>query len=108
MTRRHYVGIGLGALHLVVVVLATTFIHVNDLPWIWMLLFPIDFPFSLLTIGGLDVMREMWGDIVWEESWKHTAYNYWPIFVHGFIGSLWWGAIPILVGKFLASKRRLQ
>ena len=106
MTRKYFIGIGLGLLHLVVVMSATFSVHINDLPWVWMLLFPIDFPFSLLTIGGLDVMRDMWGDVAWEENWKHIVYNYWPVFVHAFIGSLWWGTIPIIVGKFLAKPPR--
>lgn len=104
VTARVYVGIGLGALHLIVVLYATFSIDVNDLPWLWMSLFPIDFPFSLLTLGGLSVMQDMWGDVVWDENWKHALYNYWPVFVHGFMGSLWWGLIPMIVSKLSAKK----
>lgn len=105
MTRKHYVGIGLGTLHLVIVLFATYTADSNNLPWVWMLLFPIDFPFSLLTVGGLNVMQDMWGDVVWDEGWKHIIYNYWPVFVHGLIGSLWWCVIPIIVSKLLANKK---
>ena len=102
MKRKYYLGIGLGLLHLILVASATLSGQVNDLPWIWMLLFPVDFPISLLNIVGLDVMREMWGDVVWDEAWKNAFYNYyWPVFVHGVIGSLWWGMIPIVVTNFL-------
>lgn len=104
-TSKHYVGIGLGALHLIVVLYAALSVHVNDMPWVWMFLFPIDFPFSLLAIGGLNVMQDVWGDVVWDEGWKHAVYTYWPVFVHGVIGSLWWGLIPIIVSNFLANKQ---
>lgn len=103
----YVIGVGLGALHLIVFILVAYSFQPNDLPWIWMVFFPIDFPFSLLTIGGLYAMQDLWGDVVWAEHWKHVIYNYWPFFVHGVIGSLWWGSIPILVGRVIA-KRKLR
>ncbi len=105
MTRQHYVGIGLGVLHLVIVLYAAFSVDANDLPWLWMLLFPVDFPVSLLTVWGMDVMQHVWGDIFWDEDWKHSAYNYWPFFVHGLLGSLWWGALAIVVTRLLANRK---
>lgn len=107
MKLRCLIGVGLGLLHMILIVLVAYSFHPNDLPWIWMFFFPIDFPFSLLTIGGLYAMQDVWGDVIWTEHWKHMIYNYWPFFVHGVIGSLWWGSIPIIVGRVI-ERRKLK
>lgn len=106
ITRSYYVGAIFALIHLVAVIDAVLSVRPNDLPWVWMIFFPIDFPWSLLSVGGLHAMLNIWGDVHWGEQWKHTVYAYWPVFVHGIIGSLWWGTIPILVGKVLSKRKQ--
>lgn len=104
--RVHNIGIVLGIIHFAAVIYAVYMFDVNDLVWLWIIFFPIDFPFSLLTISGLQVMQNVWSDVHWVEEWKHIVYNYWPVFIHGVIGSLWWGTIPTLVRRFVVGSRK--
>ena len=73
----------------------------NEIVWIWMPFLAIDFPVSLLSIGGMDFMIHVWGEPPYAQSWKESLYDNWPTFIHLIIGTIWWYYIPVIGSKLI-------
>jgi hypothetical protein len=99
-----FAGLVVGGIHLAIVSYFALVIGHNNLPWIWMAFAVIDFPVSLLTFSGLKAMLFIWGDVVWKEESRQLIYASWPIFVHAFLGSVWWGFVTKYFVRLVCKK----
>lgn len=70
---------------------------------IWLVWFPVDFPWSLLNLLGGEGYSN-WVQHISETSEIMGYILYTPYLVHGLIGTVWWFFIPHLIRKFLKSR----
>ena len=62
---------------------------------LWTIWLPIDFPVSLITIAGLDLVQ---GDSELVSTFRRVL----PFFVHGFLGPVWWYFLVMLIGRLFS------
>ena len=97
----NYVGITLSTIHFIAFVL--TVIYVNNSSseqseFIWLLWFPVDFPWSLLhLVGGKQYGRFI--RLIYDYSYVLYSMLYTPYLVHGYIGTIWWFFLPKIIKK---------
>lgn len=102
-TRSKIFGAYLSGLHLlisfsVIISLAT---HEPDSQWqlIWIIFFPFDFPFSLVTILAPMIISDfsIYG---LRYPLGEVASFIVPAFIHGIIGPIWYYFIPVLISHY--------
>ena len=65
----------------------------------WLVWFPIDFPWSFLNLAPRWVMPDGVDDVLGIP--RYTLAEYWHVFVHGVIGTIWWYYLPRVVTALL-------
>lgn len=104
-------GILLGVLHLVAVstVALNLLLSEVDAQWqlVWVVFLLLDFPISLLVVFQ--------GSIFPEFAFHALPYpasdfrGFWlPIVVHGVLGSLWWGLLPLAINAAVIGLKQLR
>jgi len=97
--RTKYLGIILATLHMIAFV-ATVAYTVNSAieqaSFIWLIWFPLDFPWSFINILGGE-SYSVWVDNISDKSPILGYIFYTPYVVHGLIGTIWWYFLPTII-----------
>jgi hypothetical protein len=77
----------------------------RDAQWqlIWIFLFPLDFPFSLLVFFAGYIFPD-WTLRGLPSPWNDFHSFVLPVIVHGIIGPLWYFLLPVCVDGFLIKR----
>lgn len=94
------VGVVAALLHIAILTVLLAGATGNSRIWLFMIFFVIDFPVSLISTAGLDIMITEWGEpLYFNTELKTMIYNYWPTGIHLVLGTIWWYFIPVLIDK---------
>lgn len=108
--RTKKLGIILAAFH-VIAFFATIIYTVNSAieqaSLIWLLWFPVDFPWSLINILGGE-SYSIWVDNISNKSILLGYLFYTPYLVHGFVGAIWWYFLPTIISMVRRRKSRAK
>ena len=66
---------------------------------LWTVWLPIDFPVSLITLAGLDLVQG-------ESELASTFRRLLPFFVHGSLGPIWWYFLVMTIGRIFSRLHR--
>ena len=96
---RNKLGLLFALLHGMAVLLIAIAVSPNSQVWFWMFFIVIDFPISLVTLWGWDLMTHLWGENITSGTLQAEIYRNFPIVWYGIIGTIWWYFLPVIFRK---------